>query len=47
MAMAIRLLHGDQVRRQRMAENARAAGLIYDRSRAVEAYRDVLEEVLR
>jgi hypothetical protein len=29
-----------------MADNARAAGLIYDRARAVEAYRDVFESVV-
>jgi colanic acid biosynthesis glycosyl transferase WcaI len=47
MAAAIRHLHGDPARRGRLAANARTAGLIYDRPRAVEAYRDALEGVLR
>jgi putative colanic acid biosynthesis glycosyltransferase WcaI len=47
MAAAIRSLHGDPARRDRLAANARAAGLVYDRPRAVEAYRDALEGVLR
>jgi glycosyltransferase involved in cell wall biosynthesis len=42
---AIRRLHGDQALRDRLAANARSAGLSYDRPRAVEAYRDVLEGV--
>jgi glycosyltransferase involved in cell wall biosynthesis len=46
MAAAIRRLRTDGAWRQRLAGHARAAGLIYDRPRAVEAYRDVIEEVL-
>jgi colanic acid biosynthesis glycosyl transferase WcaI len=46
MAMAIRRLHADPGRRARLGENARAAGLVYDRANAVEAYRRVLEEVV-
>jgi glycosyltransferase involved in cell wall biosynthesis len=45
IAAAIRQLHDDPRRCQELGVNARAAGLLYDRSRAVEAYRDVLEEV--
>lgn len=45
MAFAIRALHGDPARRRRLAANARQAGLVYDRPRAVEAYRDVFAEV--
>lgn len=45
MALAIRALQADAAKRQRMAANARRAGLVYDRPRAVEAYRDVLNEV--
>ncbi len=45
MAGAIRRLHGDAARRLRMAENARTAGLLFSRRRAVEAYRDLLEGV--
>jgi colanic acid biosynthesis glycosyl transferase WcaI len=45
MASAIRWLHGDQQQRRRLAENARAAGLVYSRRRAAEAYRDLLEGV--
>lgn len=44
---AILQLHGNASLRLRMAENARSAGLIYDRARAVEAYRDVFESVVR
>ena len=47
IAAAIRDLHAHAPRRMQMAENARAAGLIYDRARAVEAYRDVFESVVR
>lgn len=43
---AIRRLHADPALRERLAVNARAAGLIYDRPRAVEAYRAVLEGVV-
>jgi putative colanic acid biosynthesis glycosyltransferase WcaI len=46
MATAIRALHDDSARRSQLAVNARAAGLIYDRPRAVEAYRDALEGAL-
>lgn len=46
MAMAIRRLHREPAVRARLAENARAAGLIYDRQVAIAAYRDVLEGVL-
>jgi putative colanic acid biosynthesis glycosyltransferase WcaI len=45
MAAAIRRLHADRVWRTQLAERARAAGLIYDRRRAVAAYRDLLEDV--
>lgn len=47
IATAIRDLHADPSRRLRLAEHARAAGLIYDRARAVEAYRDVFESVVQ
>lgn len=47
MANAIRRLHRDRATRERLSRNSRAAGLIYDRARAVEAYRDVLEEALQ
>ncbi len=47
MAAAIRTLHADPVRRARLASNARAAGLIYDRPRAIEAYRDALEDAVK
>jgi colanic acid biosynthesis glycosyl transferase WcaI len=46
MEAAIRRLHGDSALRGRLAAHARSAGLIYDRPRAVEAYRDALESVL-
>jgi colanic acid biosynthesis glycosyl transferase WcaI len=46
IANAIRVLHVNTDRRQQMAANSRAAGLIYDRPRAVEAYRDVFESVV-
>ena len=46
MEAAIRRLHGDPVLRTRLAAHARSAGLIYDRARAVEAYRDAFEAVL-
>jgi glycosyltransferase involved in cell wall biosynthesis len=45
MAAAIRRLHTDRVSRARLAAHARIAALIYDRRRAVEAYRDLLEGV--
>ena len=45
MAAAIRRLHTDRVARARLAAHARTAALIYDRRRAVEAYRDLLEGV--
>jgi glycosyltransferase involved in cell wall biosynthesis len=45
IAAAIRRLHSDRARRLEMAAHARAAGLIYDRPRAVEAYRDVFESL--
>jgi glycosyltransferase involved in cell wall biosynthesis len=47
IAAAIREMHGNAPRRLQMAENARIAGLVYDRPRAVEAYRDVFEGVVR
>jgi colanic acid biosynthesis glycosyl transferase WcaI len=46
MEAAIRRLHGDPALRERLATHARSAGLVYDRARAVEAYRDVLESVV-
>jgi colanic acid biosynthesis glycosyl transferase WcaI len=45
MADALRSLYLDRPRCAELARHARAAGLIYDRPRAVEAYRQVLEEV--
>jgi glycosyltransferase involved in cell wall biosynthesis len=45
MTAAVRRLHGDAAARVLLADNARAAGLVYSRRRAVEAYRDVLEGV--
>jgi len=45
MTAAIRWLYADAVGRARLAGNARAAGLLYSRRRAVEAYRDLLQEV--
>lgn len=47
IAAAIRALRADPARRERLAAHARAAGLVYDRARAVEAYRDVFESVVR
>ena len=47
IADAIRRLHADPTRRAQLAANARAAGLVYDRPRAVEAYRDVFEGVTK
>jgi len=44
MASAIRRLRAGPELRARLAGNARAAALVYDRGRAVEAYRDVLVE---
>jgi colanic acid biosynthesis glycosyl transferase WcaI len=46
IATAIRELRGDPRRRAELAANARAAGLTYDRTRAVDAYRDVFESVV-
>ncbi len=46
MAMAIRKLYADPDYRTRLAQHAREAGLVYDRARAVEAYRDLLEGVV-
>jgi len=45
MAAAIRRLHADQPSRARMAAHARQAALMYDRRRAVEAYRNLFESV--
>ena len=45
IAAAIRQVYADPARRQQLADHARAAGLVYDRARAVEAYRDVFESV--
>jgi glycosyltransferase involved in cell wall biosynthesis len=45
MAAAIRRLHADQPSRARMAARARQAALMYDRRRAVEAYRNLFESV--
>jgi glycosyltransferase involved in cell wall biosynthesis len=42
---AIRRLYADPVLRADLGAHARSAGLIYDRARAVEAYRDALEGV--
>jgi colanic acid biosynthesis glycosyl transferase WcaI len=47
LAQAIRQLHDDPDARARLAANARAAGLTFSRPRAVEAYRDLLEETAR
>jgi len=47
LVAAIRTLHDDPDYRARLGVNARAAALRYDRPRAVEAYRDVLEEAAR
>jgi hypothetical protein len=47
MAAALRRLYETPSCRARLAQNARAAGLVYDRPRAVEAYRNVLEEVVQ
>jgi glycosyltransferase involved in cell wall biosynthesis len=44
--IAIRRLYADPELRARLAGNARTAGLIYDRPRAVAAYREVLEGAL-
>jgi len=43
---AIRQLRDQPVFRQRLGANARAAGLLYDRPRAIEAYRSLLEEAV-
>jgi colanic acid biosynthesis glycosyl transferase WcaI len=45
MEAAVRCLHGNPADRARLAANARLAGLVFSRQRAVEAYRDVLLEV--
>jgi glycosyltransferase involved in cell wall biosynthesis len=45
MAAAIRRLYADRAECRRLAENARGAGLVYDRPRAVEAYHAVLAGV--
>lgn len=47
IAMAIRRLHDDPHYREQLGANARAAGLIFDRSRAVEHYHTLLEDVVR
>jgi colanic acid biosynthesis glycosyl transferase WcaI len=47
IAAAIRQLHDDPKRCAELGANARSAGLLYDRPRAVEAYRDVLEEAFQ
>jgi glycosyltransferase involved in cell wall biosynthesis len=44
IADAIRQLHANPARRAALAAHAREAGLVYDRPRAVEAYRDVFED---
>ena len=41
LSTAIRRLYGDPILRARLGRNSRAAGLLYDRSRAVDAYREV------
>jgi putative colanic acid biosynthesis glycosyltransferase WcaI len=46
MVAAIRTLHDNASYRARLGANARQAALRYDRPRAVEAYRDVLEEAV-
>ncbi len=45
MAKALRALYMDRVRCAELARHSRAAGLIYDRARAVDAYREVLEDL--
>jgi glycosyltransferase involved in cell wall biosynthesis len=47
LACAVRRLHDDRALCTRLGAHARAAGLIYDRPCAVEAYRDVFESVAR
>jgi glycosyltransferase involved in cell wall biosynthesis len=47
MALAIRQLHREPDYRTQLGAQARAAGLLYDRPRAVEAYRNLLEETMR
>ena len=42
MADVIRALHADPNRRRVLADNARAAGLVYDRRKAVDRYKSVL-----
>lgn len=46
IARAIRRLHADPGWRARLGENARTAGVVYDRSNAVASYRTVFEEVV-
>ena len=46
MALAIRRLHADRVLRARLSAHARAAGELYDRRHAIEAYRAVFEDVV-
>jgi glycosyltransferase involved in cell wall biosynthesis len=45
LAAAIRRLHADPEERARLGENARAAASRYDRGRAVDAYRELFEEL--
>jgi colanic acid biosynthesis glycosyl transferase WcaI len=45
MAGAVRRLHDNSAERQRLAHNARAAGLLFDRQLAVGAYHALLEEL--
>jgi hypothetical protein len=45
MAQAIRRLHQDAGKSRRMAVNARAAGLVYDRRKAVDRYQRMLAGV--
>jgi glycosyltransferase involved in cell wall biosynthesis len=46
IAAAVRRLHADRELAARMATHARSAGLVYDRAHAIDAYRDVFEEVM-
>lgn len=45
MAEAIRRLHADQVSRARLASHARAASVMYNRRRAVDAYHELFEDL--
>jgi glycosyltransferase involved in cell wall biosynthesis len=45
MAEAIRRLHADQVSRARLASRARAASVMYNRRRAVDAYHELFEDL--